>query len=467
MHWFNFPVFGLLFLTVACAGQPVGSASADGGLQRALAYRPECPPRLGFATVGGSGRHLSPPQSRIIEVTTLAADGTGSLREALRAKGPRTVVFRVGGIIDFRPFESLVINEPYLTVAGQTAPEPGISLYGLELIIKADQVVLQHLRFRPGDQLDPQRPKKINDKGWTQFSERDALKISASDVFIDHCSFSWATDELVQVRGNRVAFYRCLFGEGLDFKGHHKGAHSKGLIVFNYDSASGDSIAIYQNLFVRNLDRNPQISGGVSALIANNYVAHSKFGLGIVHQLVRAPGQEGGPTLSVVENAYFGVWKNPFRYVARPAHTRGQVFLGRQWIEGVPIDDPWALERLHLRPSDGWEGDPRNSRADAPPVSWQDFPLWPAESLRDSLLPHCGAFPKARDPLDQRLLEQAQMDKESKNKKMPATVAQAGGWPVLAERRGDLSLPTRPLTLGPQGYTRLEVFLQQRCQMVE
>ena len=70
---------------------------------------------------GGAG-------GRIIRVTTLAKDGPGSLKEAIDAKGPRIVVFEVGGTIDLGK-HSISIKEPYLTVAGQTAPGDGVTLY--------------------------------------------------------------------------------------------------------------------------------------------------------------------------------------------------------------------------------------------------------------------------------------------------------------------------------------------------
>src|SRR5690349_11209711 len=72
------------------------------------------------ATPGGRG-------GEIIRVTTLALTGPGSFLEAIRKPGRRIVVFEVGGVIDLA--ESTVkIAEPYLTIAGQTAPRPGITL---------------------------------------------------------------------------------------------------------------------------------------------------------------------------------------------------------------------------------------------------------------------------------------------------------------------------------------------------
>ena len=82
-------------------------------------------------------------------MTTLAADGPGSLAEALRTAGPRIVVFEVAGVIDLK-LQELRITEPFLTVAGQTAPSPGITLIRGGLTIATHDVVVRHLRIRPG-----------------------------------------------------------------------------------------------------------------------------------------------------------------------------------------------------------------------------------------------------------------------------------------------------------------------------
>ena len=107
--------------------------------------------------------------------------------------GPRVVVFEVAGNIDFTPLGRLSIRHPYLTVAGQTAPSPGITLKACELDIGTHDVLLQHIRVRVGDLRDPKRPTH-NKAGWSQWSERDCMKVNGERIVIDHCTFSWATD---------------------------------------------------------------------------------------------------------------------------------------------------------------------------------------------------------------------------------------------------------------------------------
>ena len=85
----------------------------------------------------------------MIGVTSLADSGPGTLRAAVEAAGPRMIVFRVGGLID--RVKPLRITEPFITIAGQTAPGDGICLRGSELSIHTHDVVVRHLRSRPGD----------------------------------------------------------------------------------------------------------------------------------------------------------------------------------------------------------------------------------------------------------------------------------------------------------------------------
>jgi hypothetical protein len=88
----------------------------------AATLKPRMFERLGWAggTPGGDG-------GQVIRVTSLAGAGPGSFREAVTAKGPRTVVFDVAGVIDLAR-HSVKIVEPFLTIAGETAPSPGVTL---------------------------------------------------------------------------------------------------------------------------------------------------------------------------------------------------------------------------------------------------------------------------------------------------------------------------------------------------
>ena len=98
---------------------------------------------FGQATQGGLN-------GQILRVTTLEANGPGSLREAIQTEGPRIIVFEVGGIIDLKQ-SNLEVTEPFLTIAGQTAPSPGITLIRGGMGIRTHDIIIKHIRVRPGD----------------------------------------------------------------------------------------------------------------------------------------------------------------------------------------------------------------------------------------------------------------------------------------------------------------------------
>ncbi len=176
---------------------------------------------------------------RVIAVTNLNDDGPGSLRAAIDAPEPRTVVFHVSGTIELsRP---LRVAHPFITIAGQTAPGDGICLKGRELQIgRTHDVIVRHLRCRPGD--------KTSAAG-----ELDAISLwDARDVIIDHCSATWSTDECLSVTrdSDRVTVQHCLIAEALT-------EHSFGSIIGLYDG----SISFLHNLYANNRSRNPRPAG--------------------------------------------------------------------------------------------------------------------------------------------------------------------------------------------------------------
>ena len=219
-------------------------------------------------TRGGHG-------GKTIRVTTLAASGPGSLAAALATDEPRVIEFAVAGIIDLGG-HSLNIARPCVTIAGETAPGPGITLIGGGIGVSTHDVIVRHIRIRPGAGT---RAKK---SGW----EVDGLSTAdgAHDVIVDHCSLSWATDENLSASGSRfegatpdewrkntshrITFSHCLVAEGLHDSTHAKGPHSKGSLI--HDNAT--DIAIFGNLYISNDDRNPLFKGGARGAVVNNLI---------------------------------------------------------------------------------------------------------------------------------------------------------------------------------------------------
>jgi len=247
-------------LSTALLGLPTRTATAYG--EGAL---PAFPGAEGFGayTVGGRG-------GRVIEVTNLSDSGNGSLRACVVAQGPRICVFRTGGLIQLDT--SLTVTQPYITIAGQTAPGGGITLKpagsnGFTLLnIQTHDVILRYISSRPG-------PGGSN----------NALLIAHNgtpiyNIVVDHCSFSWATDEVLTTwyRVYDTTIQWSIISEGLDCSTHPKGCHSKGLMVGGYagseskDGIGSENITAHHNLIVHNGERGPLVQVcGVAQMINN------------------------------------------------------------------------------------------------------------------------------------------------------------------------------------------------------
>ena len=232
-------------------------------------------PKLAFpGAVGPAATTPGGRGGRIIRVTSLDAAGPGTLREAIDARGPRIIVFEVAGVIDLHR-TTLEIREPFLTIAGQTAPSPGITIIRGGIDLKSHDVIIRHIRVRTGADGQPKR------SGW----EADAFStVAANNVIIDHNSFTWAIDENMSASGPRftgntveewrkgtshdITFSNNLAAEGLADSSHPKGEHSKGSLI--HDNATG--IVFYRNVWAHNVERHPLVKGGAQVLMVNNLI---------------------------------------------------------------------------------------------------------------------------------------------------------------------------------------------------
>jgi len=382
------------------------------------------PGALGWAasTPGGRG-------GRIIRVTTLAGEGPGSLRAALEAEGPRIVVFEVGGVIDLKRRDIRVAN-PFLTIAGQTAPEPGITLIRGGVSIRTHDVILRHLRIRPG--ADGAAAKS----GW----EVDGLTTSgARDVIVDQCSFSWATDENLSASGprfdggdtvehwrqhtsRRITFSRNIVAEGLSNASHAKGEHSKGTLI--HDNAT--QVLIVGNLYAHDHERNQLFKGGVHAVSANNLIYNP--GNRCMHYALNAsewgdhPWQVG--QLSIVGNVVRG----------GPSTRPNLPFLiveGQGDLDLYALDNPahHADGRVMQEVGIISDREPRITRLVASPHWPAGFRARPSSEVEAWVKAEAGARPWARDAVDRRILQEVR----SGTGRIIDDEREVGGYPVMAQ----------------------------------
>ena len=222
---------------------------------------------------GTGGYGMDTPAGRggtVYRVTNLTASGAGSLKACIDATGPRTCIFEVSGIIVLTA--DMGIKNGNLTIAGQTAPSPGIMIRGGALSVHASDILIQHLHFRVGD--NPVGPDPSN---------RDSFKIEGTDavpvknVVVDHCSFSWSIDELASIWGphDNITFSNNIFSEPLDDSIHPTDdgtglqKHGYGLLLGS--SATGGRVTVTGNLFAHVVARNP-LARSRELVFVNNMV---------------------------------------------------------------------------------------------------------------------------------------------------------------------------------------------------
>jgi lysophospholipase L1-like esterase len=374
-------------------------------------------------TMGGRG-------GRIARVTTLAAAGPGSLREALESSGARQVVFEVGGVIDLAG-ASITVRHPFVTIAGQTAPAPGITLIRGELNIASHDVIVQHLMLRPGAW--GRAPRSGGDQDGL------STQAGAHHVIVDHCSFSWATDENLSIGGPRfdgadaaawrratshaITYSHNLVFEGLAHSVHPKGEHSKGTLV--HDNASG--ILLLGNVYASNGERNALFKGGVRAAMVNNLIVNPRakaihYNL-VAHEWAGRPAETG--RLALVGNV---LRHGPDTVPGTPLFALG----GAGDVE-LHLHDNLAVDR-HGQPAPLTgrysTGAARLLPAGAPELPPRLVPL-PAAVLEDRLPLMAGARPWDRDPIDFRLLSDIAEDRG----RIVDSETASGGYPRPAATR--------------------------------
>src|SRR5688500_12051517 len=217
-----------------------------------------------FPGAGGFGANsVGGRRGRVIEVTNLNDAGPGSLRAAIEAEGPRNVVFRIGGTIELQ--SELVLANSFVTIAGQTAPGGGITLKthpsntrsALTIARGTHDVIIRHLRSRPGPHEGFPKPKSGREPDSSEV--KDAIQIlGARNVILDHCSASWATDEVVSTffDAQDVTIQWCIIAEALVKSRPDQSLAGKGLLI---GSKGGERISVHHNLLVHNVGRNPMI----------------------------------------------------------------------------------------------------------------------------------------------------------------------------------------------------------------
>ncbi len=467
-----------LLLLCGCAAQPPAPApvavpAAPGrpamqvlpGWQATDGARDEGLPA--FPGAEGAGRlALGGRGGRVLFVSNLDDSGPGSLRAAVEAEGPRTVVFEVSGTIALKT--PLVLRHGRITVAGQTAPGEGITLRDQPLEIAADDVVIRFLRSRLGDESNV---------------DGDAIGIvSGRRIVIDHVSASWSTDEVLSVSArfdtpqrsfDAVSVQWCLISESLDanrVKAPHK--HGFGTLL---RAGRGARVSFQHNLWAHHADRMPR-PGNWHPPAMDPLGGFFEFRNNVFYDWGRA---RAGYNLDTATRSTYGFVNNSYR--RGPSSQGALVFeesspLARAFAQGNSMDGQLPADARSL-----WRAHPKHLPQGLPDGYWLAAPLnlgpvhtVAAAEAEARVLAHAGAA-LARDAVDQRVLQQF----KARSGRLIDSQAQVGGWPVLqslppppdADRDGMPDAWERQRGLNPAdpadgartdpytGYTELELYL--------
>lgn len=372
---------------------------------------------------------------QIIRVTTLKPEGPGSVTEALKAKGPRIVVFEVGGVIDLNR-TSLNVSNGDLTVAGQTAPSPGITLIkgGIEIAQGVRNVVIRHIAVRPGE---AGQPKK---SGW----ECDGIyAYGASQIEVSNCSITWATDEGLSASGKRfgldnagknvaewreatshdILFDSNIVAEGLSNSTHSKGEHSKGSLI--HDNVRNATIV--NSLYAHNMERNVLFKGGAQGVMRGNvaYNAGKRF----AHYNLHASEWEGRNyvegNVEITGNAFLAGPSTDKKAAAFMLGGEGPLVL--TMMGNLALDRTGAsIARLGRFGNGTPEFRDLNEIDDRVPPNRAAL-----QPMIDRVLANAGARPWDRDPIDARIVA----DVKNGTGKIIDSEQAVGGYPVRPETR--------------------------------
>jgi pectate lyase len=432
--------FAILLAGMVLTGpNPTHAQVADQALP-APGQVPPLPPRLpegipafpgawggGMFTTGGRG-------GRVIAVTNLNDSGPGSLRAAVDERGPRMVVFRVAGIIWLE--SNLNINQPDITIAGQSAPGDGVCVANHSLNINTHNVILRHLRVRRGRPEGGQGSDNIGGN-------------PVGQIIVDHCSASWGMDENlslyrymkptpsgtdVKLPTMNLTVQWSISSEALNAGGHAFGG-----------TWGGQDSTFHHNLFACNTARNPSIGMSGEFDFRNNVIFNWR------HRTM--DGGDETSLINVINNYYkAGPASNEdMRSTIARIEQRNMYSPGNRWLSGdwYPATrgrpGKWyvagnIVEGFPEVTANNWRGmrGPEElARVNTPFEGWPVMQQTAQEAF-ESVLAKAGATRPRRDAVDKRVVETVRTGKVITANGIVNDPKEVGGYPEYAFSPGDV-----------------------------
>ncbi|WP_339709515.1 hypothetical protein [uncultured Kriegella sp.] len=330
-----------------------------------------------FPTAEGFGKYATGGRGGyIVKVTNLNDSGTGSLREALKMTGTRTIVFTVGGTINCSTYLDIPYKSGNVTIAGQTAPGDGILIKGAELRISASNVIVRYLKIRPG----------LSTSG----SNEDGINISAyngthiENIVVDHCSISWVRDENFALVGGfsgstikKVTLQNSVISES-------------GFGALNYKRTS--NISYYGNFFAHNGERN----------IRSNNPLSDQLDFEMINNIVYGATWFTNPSLGTK----FSVVNNKYK-ASREVSVRANALVNGENDGTGSAGNTHAYIEGNINPAgrSQWSSN-LNSYIKSSAFASSGTSVMSANELETKVLPKVGASYPTRDAVDKRLVNQ-------------------------------------------------------------
>jgi hypothetical protein len=344
---------------------------------------------------------------KVITVTSLADRGPGTLREACEETvGARIIVFNVAGIIRLK--SPIIIEAPYVTIAGQTAPGDGVCVAGESFWVNTHDVVVRHMRFRRGETKVERRDDSFGGN-------------PVGNIMIDHCSCSWGLDE-------NISFYRHMFNPGPGMKEEklptvnvtiQNTISAQALDTYNHAFGStlgGENCSFMRNLWADNAGRNPSIGWNGVFNFVNNviYNWHNRS----------VDGGDYTALYNIINNYYKPGPLTPKdetvgHRILKPESGRsklGYLVFGRVYCNGNIMEGNDAVTK------DNWNGGVQveemgNAGQYTDSMRWNEpfpkpeFPIMKAQEAYDFVTTNAGANIPKRDIVDEHILTQVKTGK--------------------------------------------------------
>lgn len=348
-------------------------------------------------------------------VTNLDDSGPGSLRAAIKAKGPRIIVFAVSGTIRLQ--SNLTIREGDLTIAGQTAPGGGITLADFPLVVSASHVVIRHVRVRLGS---------------ASGQEADAVSVyDGKHIILDHVSASWSTDESLSVSQkykdgliglDHVTVQWSVIAESLNKSVHAKGDHGYGTLV---RGSFGARYSFHHNLWASHSARMPR-PGNFENVATDPVGAFMDFRNNVFFNW-KGSGKQGASGYNADTDAVSAYNFVNNYYIAGPQSKGAMAFDERSPAAKAYFAGNWMN---HAEPADPWSlvsgvQAPEYRQAAAIPMA--PVTTEPADAAFKAVLAHAGAGP-VRDAVDERIIAGLRRGEG----RIIDSQDDVGGWPTLA-----------------------------------